>query len=99
MAKRNESLTEQLIKIINYLIEPSPAITDIGKRRNSRLLSTLLLSLFLLFLGLMISYSLTVPDYIPPLTDLIGYMVLLGTYIISRTRFTKIAIVILPRWR
>lgn len=95
MKERSNPLATQLQRITRFLFEPSTAITDIGKRRNSRLLSVFLFSLCLLFLGVMSGYALTDPNYQIPPTDLVGYSVLLGLYILSRTRFTNIAVIIL----
>ena len=95
MKERSNPLSTQLQRIIQFLFEPSTAITDIGKRRNSRLLSIFLFSLCLLFIGVMSGYALTDPNYQIPPTDMVGYSVLLGSYILSRTRFTHIAVIIL----
>lgn len=43
----------------------------------------------------MLGYALTDPGYQVPPADLVGYMVLMSTYILSRTRFTGIAVVML----
>jgi putative nucleotidyltransferase with HDIG domain len=83
------------VLLARWLIEPTSKIKDPAQRRKARLLSFFLLCLFLLFLGVNISYVITIPDYRFPLADLIGYGVLTVTYILSRTRLTSLAVIIL----
>lgn len=54
-----------------------------------------LVCLFLLFLGVNLVYSLTIPGYGLPVTDLIGYGILALTYLISRSRYTGGAVLLL----
>ncbi len=75
-----------------FLIEPAPALLDPAERRNARLLSIFLLCLFLLFLTINLIYLLTVPGYRVPSADLMGYVILLLTYLTSRSRFTIVAV-------
>jgi putative nucleotidyltransferase with HDIG domain len=77
------------------LVDPSASIRDPAARRNARLLSIFLLCLFLLFLSINLAYVITIPGYRVPLADWIGYAVLVVTYVVSRTRFTGVAAVIL----
>ncbi|MBI3738319.1 MAG: HD-GYP domain-containing protein [Chloroflexi bacterium] len=78
-----------------WLIEPSRKIIDPAQRRKARLLSIFLLCLFLLFLAINFVYLFTVPGYSVPVADLLGYIFLTVTYIISRSRFTGLAVIIL----
>ncbi len=79
----------------NWLTGPSKKITDIAQRRNARLLSLFLICLFLLFLSTNLVYLFTIEGYRFPPADLMGYGFLLVTYIISRTRFTRIGVALL----
>ncbi len=82
-------------KIWRALVEPSAAIKDAAARRKARLLSVFLLCLFLLFLSINLAYMLMVAAYRVPVADLIGYAMLLLTYLTSRTRFTGVAVAVL----
>jgi putative nucleotidyltransferase with HDIG domain len=84
-----------LSRFWDFFFEPSSAIQKADERRKARLLSTFIVVLFTLFLGVNLSYYLLLPSYTTPLTDLIGYMFLFTTYLISRTKFSKIAVVLL----
>lgn len=77
------------------LVEPSPAIQDPALRRKAQLLSIFLICLFLLFLGINLAYIVAVPGYRVPGADLIGYAMLLLTYLTSRSRFIGVAVVVL----
>jgi putative nucleotidyltransferase with HDIG domain len=77
------------------LVEPSSSILDPADRRNARLLSIFLLCLFLLFLTINIAYLVTVPGYRVPAADLIGYGMLILTYLTSRSRFISVAVIVL----
>ena len=79
----------------HFLVEPNPSILDPVERRNARLLSIFLLCLFLLFLTINIIYLVSVPGYRVPSADLIGYLVLMLTYLTSRSRFVMVAVVAL----
>ncbi len=78
-----------------WLVEPSKKIMDAARRRNARLLSIFLVCLFLLFLTINLVYLFTVPGYQFPPADLIGYAFLTVTYILSRSRFTSLAVIIM----
>ena len=78
--------------IWHFLVEPAPSVLDPVRRRNARLLSIFLLCLFVLFLSINIAYLIGVPDYRVPAADLIGYAVLLLTYLTSRSRYTEVAV-------
>ncbi len=76
-------------------VEPSGHITDPAGRRNAPLLSIFLLCQFVLFLSINLAYALSIPAYRLPAADAIGYGVLTLTYVISRSRFTRAAELIL----
>ena len=78
--------------IWQFLVEPAPSVLDPVRRRNARLLSIFLLCLFVLFLSINLAYLIGVPDYRVPAADLIGYAVLLLTYLTSRSRYTEVAV-------
>src|SRR5512133_1410060 len=86
---------QRLLAAWRALVEPAPAILDAAERRNARLLSIFLLCLFVLFAAINIAYAISVPGYRLPAADLIGYGVLLLTYLASRSRFTAIAVLAL----
>ena len=97
-ALENRNLETQPTKLATFrrwLVEPSGKITDPGRRRNARLVSTFLICLFVLFLGINLLYAITVPGYRVPAADMIGYVLLLFTYLLSRTRYTWFAVLIL----
>ncbi|HTP03040.1 MAG TPA: HD-GYP domain-containing protein [Anaerolineales bacterium] len=77
------------------LVEPAASIQDPAARRSARLLSIFLLCLFALFLCTNVIYLIGVPGYKLPAADLIGYAMLILTYLTSRTRFTGVAVVVL----
>lgn len=79
-------------KVRDWLVLPSPLIREPDRWRTARLVSVFILSLFVLFLGVNLSYVLTVPGYRLPLADLIGYVFLFTIYLISRTRFSRLAV-------
>ena len=81
--------------LARWLVEPSQKIIDPARRRKARLVSFFLVCLFLLFLSVNLGYMLTVPKYRFPAADLIGYGILLVAYILSRTRLTSVAVLIL----
>jgi putative nucleotidyltransferase with HDIG domain len=83
------------VLLTHWLVDPSRKIHDPAKRRQARLLSFFLICLFLLFLSVNLAYLFTVPGYRFPVADLIGYGVLTATYIISRTRLTRVAVLVL----
>jgi len=82
-------------RLERWLVSPSQKIVGKTRRRNARLLSIFLLCLFLLFLSINLVYLFSVPGYHIPAADLIGYAFMLLTYLISRTRFTGVALVVL----
>lgn len=79
----------------HWLSDPSKDIQELAQRRKAQLLSMFLVCLFLLFLGVNLVYSLTIPGYGLPVTDLIGYGILALTYLISRSRYTGGAVLLL----
>jgi putative nucleotidyltransferase with HDIG domain len=83
------------VLLTRWLVEPSRKIHDPARRRKGRLLSFFLICLFLLFLFVNLAYLFTVPGYRIPVADLIGYGILIVTYIFSRTRLTGLAVFIL----
>jgi putative nucleotidyltransferase with HDIG domain len=91
----SQKIVRGLVHFAHGLVEPSKKITDVAQRRRVRLLSIFMLCLTGLFLIVTLSYVFTVPDYKIPFMDLVGYGLLLGTYLISRTRFTLVAVALL----
>jgi putative nucleotidyltransferase with HDIG domain len=83
------------VLLMRWLVEPSRKIHDPARRRKGRLLSFFLICLFLLFLSVNLAYLFTVPGYHIPIADLIGYAVLIATYILSRTHLINVAVIIL----
>lgn len=81
--------------LARWLLEPTRKVTDPAKRQRARLLSIFLLCMFLVFLSINLGYLLAIPGYRIPAADLVGYAVLLGTYLLSRTRWTSVAAVIM----
>ncbi len=81
--------------LLQWMIEPSSRISDPSQHRKAGLLSTFLLCLFLIFMSINVGYALLIPGYRFPMADLIGYVILIFTYILSRTRFTSLAAVIM----
>ena len=95
MNAAERGLHGRLSAIWRALVEPSAAIRDPAARRNARLLSIFLLFLFVLFLGINLAYIIAFRGYRVPAADLIGYAMLVLTYLASRTRFTGVAVVVL----
>ncbi len=81
--------------LTHWLFEPPPKIQNPVRQRKARLASFFLFCLFLLFLSVNLVNLLTVPGYRFPLADLVGYGLLVIAYILSRTRFTSLAVFIL----
>lgn len=90
----------QLARFLSVLIEPSPAIIELPRRRRARMLSALLIITLLLAV---ISLFLTILDVNPipkqvnenlVLIDLLAMLGLLGSYGLSRTRFSGAAAII-----
>jgi putative nucleotidyltransferase with HDIG domain len=88
-------LTRGFSTVRDWLVRPSMHIHEPGKWRDARLLSVFVLSLFILFLIVNLSYLFTVPGYAIPPADLIGYAFLLAIYLISRTRLTNLAVILM----
>jgi len=84
-----------LTSLNNWFFEPVRRITDPVKRRKAHLLAVFLVCMFLIFLSINIAYAITIPDYELPPADLMGYGILLITYIIGRTWSTGIAATIM----
>ena len=82
----------KLSSLWQFLVEPAPSILDPAQRRRARLLSICLLCLLLLFVLISLIYLVGFPGYHLLPADLIGYLLLLATYLTSRTRFTTIAV-------
>jgi putative nucleotidyltransferase with HDIG domain len=85
-------IVRETFKVRDWLVLPSPRIREPDRWRTARLVSVFILSLFVLFLGVNLSYILTVPGYQLPPADLIGYVFLFAIYLISRTRFSRLAV-------
>jgi len=77
------------------ITQPSDIITEPGERRNARLLSLFLISLFGLFFLVNILYAVFIPNYMLPLADLFGYLFMGILYVISRSRYAKFAAVLM----
>lgn len=80
---------------LNPLIEPCGKIGDPLQRRKAQLLSTFLLSMFIVFLCINFGYALFIPHYALPVADIVSYAILIGAYLLSRTRYTVLASVIM----
>lgn len=78
-----------------WLVEPSAATLGPAERRKARLLTLFLLCLFVLFVATNVTYRLTMSDYQLSTADLLGYVVLIGAYVMSRTRLTGLATALL----
>jgi putative nucleotidyltransferase with HDIG domain len=94
-SQTQEYRSSKLSTFWRWLVEPSAKIKDPAEWRNARLLSVFLLILFALFLAINILYWVTIPGYKIPGSDLAGYVVLALTYWLSRSRFTRFAVLIL----
>jgi putative nucleotidyltransferase with HDIG domain len=97
VSKRPQSVltSPAVLRLRAWLVEPSPAVRDPEQRRKARLLSIFILCLFLLFLFINGAYALTIPGYRVPAADLLGYVLLTVLYILSRTRWQRVAVAIL----
>jgi len=89
MANFREQITIIIDNLVRLLVDPTDSVTEITERQNARLAATISLALILIFTFYMAFLN---P---PTATDLISYVMLLGTYIFSRTRFNFIAITLL----
>jgi hypothetical protein len=81
--------------LYRWVLRPSSKIVKPGSRRKARLLSVFLICLFFFFLCVNLAYLFTIPGYHLPVADLVGYSVLIGAYILSRTRLTALALFVL----
>jgi PAS domain S-box-containing protein len=70
------------------LIEPPSYIEDVAHRHRARLLNIFLPPMILIFGAVDLVYLLTIPGYEPPWY---GYVFLLGSYLLNRTRLFSIA--------
>jgi putative nucleotidyltransferase with HDIG domain len=77
------------------LLEPSGAVVGGAERRKARLLATFLLSLMALFAATNLSYLLFRSRFALSPSDLMGYLLLIGSYTLSRTRHVAAATVTL----
>jgi putative nucleotidyltransferase with HDIG domain len=84
-----------VLALRRWLVEPSAAVKDPTQRRNARLLSIFTLCMTVLFAVLNISYGMTVPGYIMPMADRLGYVLLVVLLFLSRTRHTNLAVFIM----
>ncbi len=84
-----------LARLYRWVLQPSSKIVNPGSRRKARLLSVFLICLFFFFLSVNLAYTFTIRGYRWPVADLIGYAVLIGAYILSRTRWTALALFVL----
>ncbi len=74
------------------LVEPPASILVAEKRHNARLLSSVLVCLFVVYLLFNLAYAVSVPGYRITPSELIGGMLLLAIYLTSRSRFTDAAV-------
>ncbi len=74
------------------LVEPPGSILDVEKRHNARLLSSLLVCLFLIYLLADVLYAVSVPHYRLGASELLSFGLLLAIYLTSRSRFTEVAV-------
>lgn len=86
---------KRIFQIGLSLTQPSHLITEPGERRDARLLSLFLISLFGLFFLVNLSYAIFVPDYTLPPADLFGYLFLVLSYAISRSQYARFAAVLM----
>jgi len=92
---KHRTYKSTVYSIWKKLVDPCEKISNKTVRKKARLLSVFLFCLFFLFLGINMGYKLFIPDYSVPLADKLGYIFLVTAYIISRTRYTKIATIIM----
>lgn len=96
MNKNNEkSNISFLSRLFDSLINPSSRISDLAQRRRAALLSTFLLSMFVVFVCINIGYAIFIPQYGLPLADIVSYAILISVYLLSRTQYTSLASVII----
>jgi hypothetical protein len=82
-------------RFFHPLIEPSSMIMDLAQRRRATLLSTFLLSMFVVFVCINTGYAIFIPGYSLPLADIMSYAILISVYLLSRTKHTRLASVII----
>ena len=92
MQKKNDTLAGRFWKIIYFLIEPPSVITDIQKKRQARLLSTLLLIIILLGSVSGIIQLLIVPGFLGTFVAIATAVIaLLIAYAFTRTEYYLVA--------
>ena len=93
--KSHNPIIRKIIQFGSAITQPSRKIIEAGERRNARLLSLFLISLFVMFFLLITSYFIFIPGYVFPLADFFGFILMIVLYVLSRTRYTKIAAVLM----
>jgi PAS domain S-box-containing protein len=73
-----------------WLTEPAASIQDVAQRRKSRLLATFLLVLLTLFGLLNFIFFVTTPGYKFPLTNLVGYILMISAYGLNRAKHYRL---------
>ena len=81
--------------VFDYLTAPPLELEDPGERRDARLLAAFLVTLFFLFVCVIASYHVFLPKYRIPPSDVAGFACMACTYILSRTRFHRLAAILL----
>jgi PAS domain S-box-containing protein len=95
MNKQSNPPPNRSWKIIQFLIEPPPGITDLQQKRQVRLLSSLLLIIILFGSISGILQLLAVPGFFPIFVSIAGAAAFLGvSYILTRTKHYLAAAVI-----
>lgn len=93
--KTHNPILRKIVRFAHAITQPSKKITEPGEQRNARLLSLFLISLFGMFFLLITLYFIFIPSYVLPLADLFGFILMIVLYVLSRTRYTKIAAVLM----
>jgi len=92
MEKKDDTSATWFWKLIYFLIEPPPGITDLQKKRQSRLLSGMLLIIILLGSISGMVQVLTIPGFLPTFIAIGSAVIaLLVAYALLRTRHYLIA--------
>lgn len=76
------------------LTRPASSIEDVTEYRRARLLSIFTLVMLVIFIGLEISYTISFEEFQVPPADRIGLFVLFLIFIISRSKYYSVGIII-----
>lgn len=85
---------DEFKKFFRWATEPSAHIMDSVERQRIRTLSRILISMCGLFVCVNIAYAFVFPHYGLPLPDIAGYVMLLSAYVLSRTRYAWMAVIL-----